>query len=294
MNARDGLANLGNTLEEIDARLKTLESQPQGGGNSTITITGQNREPVVIEGKKHMMFEQCLNSVGQGIPLMMVGGAGSGKTYLGEQICTALDIPYYYTGAILEKQELLGYNDVNGNYVRTQFREAWEHGGGFSWDEIDDSAPEALVAFNPMVGLNIKSGSFPDGTIDRHENTRIIASGNTYGKGADRIYVGRTQLDGATLSRYAIVTIDYDLELEHELSCNESWTNQVQAWRVSMNELGIRHIISPRASINGGLMIAAGMSENETAEFVVWQGLAEDQVSKIKSHARVTSMKAAS
>ena len=61
-----------------------------------------------------------------------------------------------------------------------------------------------------------------------------------------------------------------------------------------MNELGIRHIISPRASINGGLMIAAGMSENETAEFVVWQGLAEDQVSKIKSHARVTSMKAAS
>lgn len=293
MNATDALSNLGSTLEELDTRIKAIEDQPQGGGNSTITVTGQNREPVVIEGKKHKMFEQCVNIVDQGIPLMMVGGAGSGKTFLGEQITKALGIEYYYTGAILEKQELLGYNDVNGNYVRTQFREAWEHGGGFSWDEIDDSAPEALVAFNPMVGLNIKSGSFPDGTVDRHPDCRIIASGNTYGKGADRIYVGRTQLDGATLSRYAIVTIDYDLELEHELSCNENWTNQVQSWRHSMNELGIRHIISPRASINGGLLIAAGLSQDETAEFVVWQGLAEDQVMKIKSHARVHAVQAA-
>ncbi|MCH7728630.1 MAG: hypothetical protein IH991_19420, partial [Planctomycetes bacterium] len=57
----------------------------------------------------------------------------------------------------------------------------------------------------------------PDGTtVDRHADFVCAAAANTFGTGADRQYVGRNQLDAATLDRFAAcrLAFDYDVDLE--------------------------------------------------------------------------------
>jgi cobaltochelatase CobS len=304
MNATDALANLGSTLEELDSRLSNVEtgvkeaheeitaSNATSATHSTLTVTGPTSTNVV-EGYTHEKLQDVIDLTDAGHSPMLVGASGSGKTTITKQVATALGLKYYYTGAILEASVLLGYNGPDGSLaVRTLLREAWEHGGLFAFDEVDDSAPEALIPFNAMLG-GMDEASFPDGMIKRHADFHAIASGNTYGKGADRIYVGRTQLDGAFTDRFAVVDIDYDEALETNLAPNDVWTKQVQNWRHSMDELGIRHIISPRASIAGGDMIDRGKERAQAAEWFVWKGLDPQQVDKIKAHSSARAMRAA-
>lgn len=45
--------------------------------------------------------------------------------------------------------------------------------------------------------------AFPDKMVKKHKDFIVCASGNTYGTGADRKYVGRLEIDAATLDRFA-------------------------------------------------------------------------------------------
>ena len=54
-------------------------------------------------------------------------------------VAKALGRTFYFTGAVDNVFKLNGYMDANGNYVRTSFREAYEWGGVFLFDEIDAS-----------------------------------------------------------------------------------------------------------------------------------------------------------
>jgi hypothetical protein len=49
----------------------------------------------------------------------------------------------------------------------------------------------------------------------------VCAAANTYGTGADALYVGRNQLDAATLDRFYVVEMDYDRKLEAKLAPEE-------------------------------------------------------------------------
>ena len=127
------------------------------------------------------------------VACLVVGPAGSGKTTLAEQASEALGIDFHFSGAVLKKHEVLGYRDANGNVQRTAFRDAFENGGLFLFDEIDASSANALVCVN--AALANKWCDFPDGRIKAHPSFRIIASANTNGDGATREYAGRNQLD---------------------------------------------------------------------------------------------------
>ena len=136
---------------------------------------------------------------------MMVGPAGSGKTTAAHEAAKALGIPFYFTGAIDSAYKLTGFIDAQGRTVRTAFREAFEHGGVFLFDEMDSSMPAALLAFNAALANG--HADFPDGIIKRHPDFRAIAACNTFGGGANRQYVGRMQLDAASLDRFAIAPL---------------------------------------------------------------------------------------
>lgn len=209
----------------------------------------------------------------------LVGPAGSGKTTIGEQVAEALGVKFYMTGAVMDAFQLKGFIDAQGGYRRTGFREAYEHGGVFLFDEMDGSAAEAIVAFNaPLAGSH---GDFPDGMVKRHPDFIAIAAMNTFGRGADRQYVGRQQLDAASLDRFAIVNVDYDEELELAISCDADWTRYVQKVRAAVEKERVRHIVSPRASISGGVMLKAGMKRKEVEEAVIWKGLEQESRNRV-------------
>ena len=75
-------------------------------------------------------------------------------------------------------------------------------------DEMDASIPEVLVILNAAIANRYFDFPAPIGYVEANPNFRVIAAGNTTGHGADFEYVGRNQLDGASLDRFAVVKID--------------------------------------------------------------------------------------
>lgn len=227
--------------------------------------------PAVKVDLAHKALEDVLCAVVAGASPMLVGPAGSGKTTLAEQICKVLKRKFYMEARVTSEYKLIGFIDAHGKVVRTQFREAYENGGGFLFDEVDASDADAMTAFNAALANG--QCAFPDKLVTRHKDFFAIAAGNTFGRGADRQYVGRNQLDAATLDRFSVFEVDYDNELEVQLSGNADWCARVQAVRKAIEAANIRHIVSPRASITGAKLLAAGMAQHKVEEAVIWKGL---------------------
>ncbi|MEE8481888.1 MAG: hypothetical protein V3S12_00915 [Acidiferrobacterales bacterium] len=246
-------------------------------------IDGTTSKPDI----SHKQFQDILTVINCGIPAYLVGPAGSGKTYVAQQIAEALDLPFYYNGAISDRyMDYLGFFNVAGNYQRTPFRDAWEHGGLWLGDEFDGSFANEVLPLNAALA-GADTMAFPDGMIKRHKNFRVILAANTYGKGADRQYVGRFQLDAATLNRFAFIEFNYDLALEKAIAGDAEWCEYVQAIRVAAETLSIQHVISPRASINGSILLDSGMNRTKVADMVLWQGLGKAEKKRIVAEAGV-------
>jgi cobaltochelatase CobS len=233
---------------------------------------------------RHKAFPEVLAAVSAGLHVMLVGPAGSGKTHLADQVAQALETSFRFTGALDSPYKLLGFTDAQGRTVRTPYRETYEHGGVFLFDEIDASASAALLAFN--AGLANGQQDFPDACISRHDNFRAIASANTYGRGQDRVYVGRNQLDAASLDRFAVIALDYDAQLETALYGKTDWLAYVHKVRASVARLNIRHVVSMRAIDQGTRLIKAGLPRERVEALSLWKGLDVATVDKIKAEAR--------
>jgi hypothetical protein len=61
------------------------------------------------------------------------------------------------------------------------------------------------------------------------------------------------------------------------------WVQYVQYVRRAANEHKIRHVFSPRASINGGKLLRNGMKRAKVEDMVLWKGLDEETVKKLKA-----------
>lgn len=212
----------------------------------------------------------------------LVGPAGSGKTTMARNVARDLGLDFYFTGAVLSEHKLTGFINAMGQVVRTPFRDAFEKGGLFLFDEVDASAPAAILTLN--AALSNRQMDFPDACVDAHRDFKVIAASNTFWTGADRTYVGRNQLDGATLDRFIMIGVDYDETMERELAGHDEWVDFVQKVRKGIKELEIRHIVSPRAAIMGAELLRAGMPMDEVARLVVWKGLAEDAINRVLQH----------
>lgn len=236
---------------------------------------------VKVDGIAHKMLPSVVTAICAGVHPFLVGPAGSGKTTLAEQVAKVLEVPFYFASRVTSEFKLLGFIDAGGRCVRTAFREAFEHGGAFLFDEVDASDADAVTSFN--AALSNGYCDFPDGMVQAHENFYAIAAGNTFGRGADRQYVGRNQLDAATLDRFAILEVDYDEALEVQLCGNAQWAGRVQAIRKAVESQSVRHIVSPRASIAGAKLLAAGMDQQTVEEAVVWKGLDAGNRARVES-----------
>lgn len=238
-----------------------------------------NKAPAVTIKRAHKALPTILTAVVAGTSPFLVGPAGSGKTTLAEQIATALGLKFYMASRVTSEYKLVGFVDANGKTVRTQFREAYEHGGIFLFDEVDASDPDALTAFNAALAGQL--ADFPDGMVRRHADFAALAAGNTFGRGADRQYVGRNQLDAATLDRFQTFEIDYDEELERQLAGDAVWCTYVQKVRAAIEHEKVRHVVSPRASISGAKLLAAGIDRAVVEQACVWKGMDAAQMTRV-------------
>ncbi len=233
-----------------------------------IAPSGETRD---IDGPVHPNFPlllrmaQARDADGYHVNIFLSGEASSGKTTACKQLATALDRKWYFNGAISMPHEMLGFIDAAGNYHRTPFRDAYEHGGVYTFDEVDRSDPVALLAVNPHLANGV--ATFPDGQIKRHKDCLIICTANTWGNGANADYCGATKLDAAFLSRFpARLSWNIDPAFEVSIAGNEAWARRVQAARAKAQAAGLKVMIDVRMTLAGAALIAAGLSEQEAAE----------------------------
>lgn len=198
-----------------------------------------------IKGVVHEQFETILKFVAMDEPVMLVGPAGTGKNIIAKQVADALGLDFYFTSAVSQEYKLTGYGDATGNYVPTQFYDWAINGGLFLFDEMDASIAEALVVVNSAIAN--RYFDFPVvGRVYLNEKCRIVACANTYGTGASMEYVGRNQLDGATLNRFGMVEVNYDKRIEDAVCPDKDIADFCRNFRSICDKNGVHHIISYR------------------------------------------------
>jgi hypothetical protein len=244
-----------------------------------ITPSGEAKD---VDGPVHPNFPlllrmaQARDTDGYHVNIFLSGEASSGKTTACKQLAKAIDRKWYFNGAISMPHEMLGFIDAAGNYHRTPFRDAYEHGGVYTFDEVDRSDPTALLAINPHLANGV--ATFPDGQIKRHKDCLIICTANTWGNGANADYCGATKLDAAFLSRFpARLSWNIDKSFEVSIAGNETWAQRVQAARARAQAAGLKVMIDVRMTLAGAALIASGLSEQEAAETTYLANITADQ-----------------
>ena len=239
-----------------------------------------SKETIKVDSP-HKMFELILSYVGMNLPVMLIGPAGCGKTYLTEQVSKALELAYHAHGAMLTKFDILGFKDASGKYHSTPAYEAYVNGGLHVFDELDASNPEAVVAFNGLTDGQ-SSYAWPNGTQARHAFYRFIACANTYGVGASAEYVGRFAQDAAVLNRFLRVYLDYDRDLERSLVDNDI-AERGWSLRDACAKLGIKHVVSTRSLVMADKMRKGGISRKNIDDHCFFAGLSTENLKQISA-----------
>lgn len=234
----------------------------------------------------------------------LVGPAGSGKTYLVEQLSEKEELDYYPVAfnPMSSKSDILGLVDATGNFRASAFYKAFKHGGVYLADEFDASNAGIATILNAAVA-NRKCTFANAETIAAHKDFVFVAAMNTFGTGANMQYVGRNRLDAATLDRFAFIEIGYDKRIERT-ACGlnddnaptpfnlesggkvsaEYWYNLVKQTRDKAEANKVNVIISPRASINGTKLAQMGVGETHLKDLFLKRGLSHADQQKIGLH----------
>lgn len=261
-------------------RLGVLESEAESKKTIEVKIVGRETKDI---GRQHESFPTLVAYVGTGVNVAMKGPAGSFKTHAAGELARALDLPFYAVplGPQTSKSDLIGYRNGAGDYVRTLLREAYENGGVCLLDEMDAASPAVLVLINSILSNGI--AGFADGMVKRHPDCIFVAAMNTFGRGADAMYVGRAQLDAATLDRWVTLEWNYDWDLTRTIAVNDEWVNYVELLSDAVATSRVRVVISPRAAMDGARLLAAGIERTEVEQAVIWAPISEDDQRKIRA-----------
>ena len=244
-------------------QVEALVDEKLAGIAKPLTIQVERRG---IEGPKieqaHSEMPEVLDIVstvvsGNRLNAVLVGPAGSGKTYLAKQLAKALGLKYYFKGLSGGTTEAhlfgrkLPQEDGTWGYERSTFVKAYEEGGVFLLDEMDRSDPNVLTALNAALanGHMEVPARVDNPYAVRHQDFICIGSMNTWGHGRDMLYVGASAQDGATMDRFHPVFMGYDEGLEAELAACPAVVARFQTIRAKAEQAGLRRAVSMRKTI---------------------------------------------
>lgn len=251
-------------------------------------------KPVTLKKHTHPKFEKVLKLCNAGLNVLLVGPAGSGKSTLAAQVAEATkrDFGTLHCTAGSSESQLTGWLLPVGDggkflFVSAEFVTLYEKGNAvFLLDEIDAADPNMLMVINSALA----NGEFhipqrhENPYVKRGPNVTIIAAANTFGTGADQVYAGRNQLDGATLDRFYVVQIDYDDELERQLVGNAEEDKGLYTWvldlRCAAQSHKLRRVVSTRTIMKAVAARRAGIPVTEIKADIL-AGWTRDEMSRV-------------
>lgn len=246
-----------------------------------IEVTVGKAKPKVLDGIVPQCFERIVQLAAARLNIYLIGPAGCGKTFIASQVAKALDLDFASQSCSegMSESALTGWLlPVNGSkfeYVSSEFVRIYENGGVFLFDEIDAADPNVMVFMNQALaneGFYLPQ-RHKKPYVKKHPDFVAMAAANTFGNGADQMYVGRNQLDAATLDRFRVGTVvmDYDANVEDNLVNPEllAWGRDIRE-KIKQNRLN--RIMSTRILLDGTKMLEAGwtISDVATSYYADW------------------------
>ena len=245
------------------------------------------KSPKEVKGVLHKDFDKIVSMVMDGEAVYLCGAAGTGKSYLAQQVAETLGLEYWYTASVVDDIQLKGFIDANGRYHETQFYKAFTQGGVFLLDELDASVPETLVLLNNALANGYFD--FPVGRTTAHKDFHAIAAGNTFGTGADSTYTGRYCLDAASMDRFALIPVDYDREIETAMANGDiALVDFAEDFRKAVSKCGTTCLCTYRG-IKRLAKFAAYMSKADALRIGLTKGLAVDDIRTIYANMSVNN-----
>lgn len=246
---------------------------------------------------KHRQFELTLRCAHAGVNVLLVGPAGSGKSTLAKQVHEALVEIRGGEGAgwcsislaaDTPSSKLFGYKDGNGTFQPTPFYGTYTGDGADAGtaliDELDNGSATIVAGLNQALANG--EAAFANGNADKHPHARVLATANTYGKGGDRQYVSRQQLDAASLDRFTTIDVEYDEVLETALAHAagegapkadvDDLLSRVRYARQRAADKKLPLVFGPRSSIDGARLLAAGVPLETVLDIRVFAGVSSD------------------
>lgn len=194
----------------------------------------------------------------------MVGPAGTGKTtickILGEMLNMPVTILSCNSGT--SPAEITGFKYPEPR--PSAISQAIGVRGIVVFDEITMLDASVAAAANALLANNEINTS--TGLVVRDPDCIIIATGNTIGDGANRVYIGNNQLDAATLDRFVggFINVDYNKKYESE-NFDSEVVEYIHNLRLLIESNGFRRIASTRTIIACDTLKKAGLPWRDSA-----------------------------
>lgn len=206
----------------------------------------------------HFKHEEIKTLVNANFAVLLTGDKGTGKTTTIKSVSEDIGLKFYNMSMTRQVtlSHLLGFISINGDYIRTQFREAVEFGGLMLLDEIDAGDPNVLLALNTIENGFV---AFPDAIISTHKDFRLCATSNPQDKHSQ--YTGRAKLDAATLDRFDIIQLPIDSKLEKKILGEEVF-HIITTARIVLDKWGMEKTLSMRSGIRLKKRLELKMEKN--------------------------------
>lgn len=244
-----------------------------------IEIREAGKEAVKIDGQFHSKFPDLLRCLKARQSVYLYGPAGTSKTTSARAAAKALGLPFVLevVGLTSTKTDFLGFVDAGGRCTETNFKRAFLNGGVYFIDEADSANANVGIALNTAIENRICA--FPDGVFEAHPDFVAVAAGNTNGKGGTAQFGGRVRMDSAFQDRFAFLHWPIDEAFERAITANQAWTAKVQKIRAAVAACGIDDLaVTPRVAIKGERLLAAGFSEAEVLDMLLFRGAVSEEV----------------
>lgn len=236
---------------------------------------------------------------GLGIHTMLVGPAGCGKTIAASQLAEATGKAFgsVCLSAGASETWLFGRHTANG-YIEADFVKIYRDGGVFLFDEFDAADSNFLLCVNTALANGFIYNPMTGETIKQHKDFVCLAGANTFGMGSNASYTGRNRLDGATLTRFVKIAVDYDLDIEEAVCPDAELRAILQNARKVIATERMDYIVSTRCLDYAYRQKAAGIAQSEILasltlgwpeELIKKSGIADAMESKPKRKAKGSS-----
>lgn len=218
-NSRIGFQQLDEDLQQ------RIAVQPQ-----TIKIEIPKSPAATMTKPPIATFQLILDDILMGNNVMLIGGAGTGKTYLAEEVISKQALGREYVTINCSQwtspTEIIGGQTMDG-YVEGKLIEAWKNGHVLILDELPKIDPNTAGLFNDALAkTKVKDAVIFNSRRERftkHKHFACIATGNIYPNNESIAYGANNKQDLSLLDRFSgsVYFIEKNPEIERLILRND-------------------------------------------------------------------------